>query len=48
MPFISVKMEPNMVMEWIKIIENHFECEGISKAQKVKVYESQIREVALP
>lgn len=32
-----------MVMEWIEGLENHFECESVSEAQKVKVAKSRLR-----
>ena len=34
-------------MEWIEGLENHFECDGISDAQKVKVAKSRLRGAAL-
>lgn len=41
-PLFSVKMEAELVMEWTKVIENHFECEGISEAQRVSVEKSRM------
>lgn len=42
-PLFSGKMEVELVMEWIEGIENHFECEGVTEAQKVKVAKSRMR-----
>ena len=36
-PLFSGKPDPNLIMEWIEGMENHFECDGVSDAQKVKV-----------
>ena len=30
----SGKMDIDAVMDWINVMENHFECEGVSEAQK--------------
>lgn len=43
----SGKMDPDSVMEWIEGLENHFECEGVIEAQKVKVDKSRLRGAAL-
>ena len=42
-PVFAGKMDTELVMEWIEGMENHFDCEGISKAQKMKVSKSQLR-----
>lgn len=42
-PLFNGKIDPKVVMEWIEGMENYFECEGISEAQKVKVAKSRIR-----
>ncbi|MDF3675350.1 hypothetical protein, partial [Enterobacter hormaechei] len=42
-PLFSVKMDTELVMEWIKGMENHFECEGVIEAHKVKVAKSRLR-----
>ena len=36
-------MDSNLVMEWIEGMENHFNCEGVTEAQKVKVAKSRLR-----
>ena len=36
-PLFSSKMDTKLIIEWIEGMENHFEYEGITKAQKVKV-----------
>ena len=46
-PLFSGKMDPKLVMEWIEGMKDHFECEGITKAQKVKVAKSRLRGAAL-
>ncbi|GLJ27819.1 hypothetical protein SUGI_0545980 [Cryptomeria japonica] len=46
-PLFCGKMEPEVVMEWIEGLENHFECDEISEAQKVKVAKSRLRGAAL-
>lgn len=46
-PCFSGKMERQVVMEWIEGLENHFECGGVSEAQKVKVAKSRLRVAAL-
>lgn len=46
-PLFSGKMDPEVVMEWIEGLENHFECDGVTEAQKVKVAKSRLRGVAL-
>ena len=40
-PLFSGKMDPDLIMEWIEGMENHFECDGVSDAQKVKVARSR-------
>ena len=47
MPLFSEKMESDLVMELTEWLENHFECEGVSKAQKVKVAKSRLRGASL-
>ena len=42
-PLSSGKMDIGLVIEWIKGMENHFECEGITEAQKVKVAKARLR-----
>ena len=42
-PLFSGKMEENLVMDWIEGMENHFECDGVTEAQKVKVSKSRLR-----
>ena len=39
----SGKMDTEVVLEWIEGIENHFECEGVIEAQKVKVVKSRLK-----
>lgn len=46
-PLFSGKMEAESVMEWIEGMENHFECEGVTEAQKVKVAKSRMRGVVV-
>lgn len=46
-PLFSGKMEPDLVMDWIEGMENHFECDGVTEAQKVKVAKSRLRGSAL-
>lgn len=46
-PLFSGKMDPDLVMDWIEGMENHFECDGITEAQKVKVAKSRLRGSAL-
>ena len=36
-------MDIDAVMDWIDGMENHFECEGVSKAQKIKLAKSRLR-----
>lgn len=40
-------MEIDSVMDWLDGMENHFECKGVSGAQKVKVAKSRHRGSAL-
>ena len=42
-PLLIRKMEPDLVMDWIEGMENHFECDGITEAQKVKVEKLRFR-----
>lgn len=35
-PLFSGKMEVEFFMEWIEGMENHFECENINKAKKLR------------
>ncbi|GLJ19111.1 hypothetical protein SUGI_0343200 [Cryptomeria japonica] len=42
-PLFSGKMEVESIMEWIEGMENHFECQGVTEAQKVKVAKSRMR-----
>ena len=46
-PLFIGKMDLELVMEWIEGIENHFECKGLTEAQKVKVAKSRLRRPAL-
>ena len=46
-PVFTGKMDTELVMEWIEGMENHFDCEGVTKAQKVKVAQSRLRGAAL-
>lgn len=46
-PLFHGKMGPEVVIEWIEGMENHFECDGISEAQKVKLAKSRLRGAAL-
>lgn len=46
-PLFSGKMDPDLIMDWIGGMENHFECDGVSNAQKVKVAKSRLRGSAL-
>lgn len=46
-PLFTSKMEVEVVVEWIEGMENHFECEGITEAQKVKVAKSRMRGTTL-
>ena len=41
------KINAEVLLERIESIENHFECEGITEAQKVKVVKSKLRGQAL-
>ena len=36
-PLFSSKMDLDAILDWIEGMENHFECEGVIEAQKVKV-----------
>ena len=36
-------MDIKLGMKWIEGMENHFECEGITEAQKVKVAKARFR-----
>ena len=38
----SRRMNIDTVMDWIDGMENHFECEGVSEAEKVKVAKSRL------
>ena len=42
-PLFNGKMDIDAVMDWLDGMENHFECEGVSKAQKVKVAKSRLK-----
>ena len=46
-PLFSGKMDTNAVMDLIDVMENHFDYEGVSEAQKVKVAKSRLRGLAL-
>ena len=46
-PLFNGKMDIDAVMDWIDGMENHFECEGVSEEQKVKVVKSRLRGSAL-
>ena len=46
-PLLSWKMDPELAMEWIEGMENHFKCEGITKAQEVKIAKSRLRGATL-
>lgn len=46
-PLFTGKMDSKLVMEWIEGMENHFECEGVSEAQRVKVSKERLRGPAL-
>lgn len=46
-PLFSGKMEVELVMEWIEGMKNHFECDGVTEAQKAKVAKSRMRGVAI-
>lgn len=35
-PLFSGKMEADLVMDWIELMENHFMCDGIIEAQKIR------------
>ena len=43
-PLFSGKMDPNLIMEWIEGMENYFECDGVSNAEKVKMARSRLRD----
>lgn len=43
----SGKMDPDALIEWIEGLANHFECDEITKAHKVKVVKSRLRGAAL-
>lgn len=47
LPLFTGKMEVEVVLEWIEGMENHFECERITEAQRVKVAKYRMRGVAL-
>lgn len=40
-------MKPEVVLDWIEGLENHFECDGITEAQRVKVSKERLRGHAL-
>ena len=46
-PVFAGKMDTELVMEWIEGMENHFDCEGVTEAEKVKVAKSRLRGAAL-
>ena len=46
-PLFSGKMDLDLIMEWIEGMENHFECDGVSNAQMVKVKRSRLRGTTL-
>lgn len=47
LPLFSGQMDPDLVVDWIDNIENHFECDGIFEAQNVVVPKSILRSSAL-
>lgn len=47
MPLFSVQMDPDSIVDWIDNIENYFEYDGISEAQKFAVAKSRLRGSAL-
>lgn len=42
-PMFTGRMDAELVMEWIEGMENHFECDEITEAQKVKIAKSRLR-----
>ena len=42
-PLFSEKMDIDVVVDWVDVMENHFDCKGVTKAQKVKVSKSRLR-----
>ena len=46
-PLFSGNMELDLVIDWIEGMESHFECNGVTKAQKVRVDKSILRGFAL-
>ena len=42
-PLFSGKMDLDLIMDWIEGMENNFECDSVSDAQKVKVEKSRLR-----
>ncbi|GLJ08687.1 hypothetical protein SUGI_0093680 [Cryptomeria japonica] len=43
----SGKMDLDALIEWIEGLENHFECDRVTEAQKVKLEKSRLRGAAL-
>ena len=46
-PLFSGKMDIDVLMDRIDGMENHFECEGVSEAQTIKVEKSRLRGLTL-
>ena len=46
-PLFSGQMDPDLVVDWIDNIENHFECDGIFEVQNIMVAKSRLRRSTL-
>ena len=46
-PLFSGKMEPELIMEWIEGLENHFDYDNVTEAQKVRIAKTRLRGTAL-
>lgn len=46
-PLFNGQMDVDLVLDWIDNLENHFECDGVTDAQKLKVAKSRLRGPAL-
>ncbi|XP_059067896.1 uncharacterized protein LOC131858615 [Cryptomeria japonica] len=47
LPMFPGKMNPEECLDWIEAMENYFECEEVSKNQKVRIGKSRMKGAAL-
>lgn len=47
LPIFLGKMDVDVVVDWIKALNNHFECENIVEKDKVKIAQSKLKGPAL-